>query len=72
MLKIYARYIYTNDLTASAVGNKWHEVTDEYNAYTPSGLHHFVVINGIAVKECHCEVVQVVVNNKKITISQCS
>lgn len=55
----YARYIYTTDLTAKRVGNQWHEVTREYVQYYPSGRHTTIVINGVAVKARHCEIVQV-------------
>lgn len=57
----YARYIYTTDLTAKRVGNQWHEVTREYVQYYPSGRHTTIVINGVAVKARHCEIVQVFV-----------
>ena len=59
MLKTYARYKYTTDLTAKRVGNDWHEVTKEYVQYYPSGRHNTLVICGCAVKARHCEIVQV-------------
>lgn len=59
MLKTYARYKYTKDLTAKMVGNEWHEVTKEEMRYYPSGRKNTVVINGVAVKADHCEIVQV-------------
>ena len=59
MMKTYARYIYTQDMTAKRVGNGWHEVTKEYMMYYPSGRQNTVVINGVAVKARHCEIVQV-------------
>lgn len=58
-MKTYARYIYTWDMTAKRVGNGWHEVTKEYMMYYPSGRQNTVVINGVAVKARHCEIVQV-------------
>ena len=58
-MKTYARYIYTKDLTAKLVGNEWHEVTKEFMQYYPSGRHNTVVINGMAIKARHCEIVQV-------------
>ena len=58
-MKTFARYIYTQDITAKRVGNGWHEVTKEYMMRYPSGLHNTVVINGVAVKARHCELVQV-------------
>lgn len=58
-MKTYARYIYTTDYTAKRVGNGWHEVTKEYMMYYPSGRQNTVVINGVAVKARHCEIVQV-------------
>ena len=61
MLKTYARYIYTTDYTAKRVGNGWHEVTKEYMMYYPSGRHLTIVIDGIAIKARHCEIVQVFV-----------
>ena len=60
-MKTYARYIYTKDLTAKLVGNEWHEVTKEFMQYYPSGRHNTVVINGMAIKARHCEIVQVFV-----------
>lgn len=59
MMITYARYIYTTDLTAKRVGNQWHKVTKEYVQYYPSGRHTTIVINGVAVKARHCEIVQV-------------
>ena len=59
MMKTYARYIYTKDLTAEKVGNVWHEVTEEKKQWRPSGLCNVVVINGMAVKAEHCEIVTV-------------
>ena len=58
-MKTYARYIYTTDLTAKRVGNQWHEVTKEFTQYYPSGRHTTIVINGVAIKARHCEIVQV-------------
>ena len=58
-MKTYARYIYTNDITAKRIGNEWHEVTNEYQSRRPSGLCTIVVINGVGVKARHCEIVQV-------------
>lgn len=55
----YARYIYTQDMTAKRVGNEWHKVEREYIGYYPSGRQTVVVINGCAVKARLCEVVQV-------------
>ena len=55
----YARYKYYNDFTAKLVGNEWHKVTKEYKEYRPSGLCNIIVINGLGVKEKHCEIVQV-------------
>lgn len=59
MMITYARYIYTTDFTAKRVGNQWHKVTKEYVQYYPSGRHTTIVINGVAVKARHCEIVQV-------------
>lgn len=61
MLKTYARYTYTTDYTAKRVGNCWHEVTKEYMMYYPSGRQLTIVIDGIAIKARHCEIVQVFV-----------
>jgi hypothetical protein len=61
MLKTYARYTYTTDYTAKRVGNDWHEVTKEYMMYYPSGRQLTIVIDGIAIKARHCEIVQVFV-----------
>ena len=61
MLKTYARYTYTMDYTAKRVGNGWHEVTKEYMMYYPSGRQLTIVIDGIAIKARHCEIVQVFV-----------
>ena len=60
MLVTYARYKYTQDLTGRRLGKGWHKVTKEYIQWYPSGRHNTVVINGCAVKACHCEVVQVI------------
>lgn len=59
-METYARYIYTQDMTAKRVGNGWHKVTKEYMMYYPSGRQNTLVINGVAVKARHCEVVQVI------------
>ena len=58
-METYARYKYTQDMTAKRVGSGWHKVTREYMMYYPSGRHTTLVINSVAVKACHCEVVQV-------------
>ena len=58
-MKTYARYIYTQDMTAKRIGNEWIEVTQEYVMYYPSGRQSVVVLRGIAVKARHCEIVQV-------------
>ena len=59
MLKTYAKYKYTKDFHAQRIGAGWHLVEKEYLQYYPSGRHSTVVINGYAVKACHCEIVQV-------------
>ena len=61
-MKTYARYKYTTDYTAKRIGTGWHIVEKEYVQYYPSGRHNTLVINGCAVKACHCEIVQVIEN----------
>ena len=58
-MKTYARYIYTQDMTAKRIGNGWIEVTQEYVMYYPSGRQSVVVLQGVAVKARHCEIIQV-------------
>lgn len=60
-MSTYARYTYTVGQEAKRIGNGWHLVTREYTLRTPSGLHQYITINGIAVKARDCEVVQVFV-----------
>lgn len=59
-MKTYARYKYTTDYTAKCIGAGWHIVEKEYLLQYPSGRHNTLVINGYAVKACHCEIVQVI------------
>ena len=58
-MKTYARYIYTQDMTAKRIGNEWIEVTQEYVMCYPSGRQNVVVLRGVAVKARHCEIIQV-------------
>jgi hypothetical protein len=58
-MKTYARYKYTTDYTAKRIGNRWIEVTREYVMYYPSGRQSVVVLQGVAVKARHCEIIQV-------------
>ena len=58
-MKTYARYTNTQDWIAKRVGNEWHEVTEERKEWRPSGLHTVVVINGLGIKACYCEIVTV-------------
>ena len=60
-METYARYIYTQDYTAKRVGSGWHKVSKEYIMRYPSGTHTTIVINGVAVKAKHCEIIQVFV-----------
>ena len=59
MLITYARYIYTNDFIGKKLNNKWYKVSKEYMTWYPSGRHTTLVIDGVAVKARHCEIVQV-------------
>ena len=60
MLVTYARYRYTTDHVAHRIGVGWHKVEKEYMQYYPSGRHTTIIIKGLAVKACHCDVVQVI------------
>ena len=60
MLVTYARYKYTTDMVGRQLGNTWYEVTKEYTQWYPSGRHTTIVIQGHAVKACHCEIVQII------------
>ena len=55
----YARYNFTTGREANKIGEGWHLVTNEKTLRTPSGVHQYITINGVAVKARHCEVVQV-------------
>lgn len=55
----YARYNFTIGWEASKIGESWYLVTNEKTLRTPSGIHQYITINGVAVKARHCEVVQV-------------
>lgn len=55
----YARYNYTIGWEADKIGSEWHLVTREVTRRTPSGIHQYITINGVAVKARHCTVVQV-------------
>ena len=55
----YARYNYTTGWEADKIGSEWHLVTREVTRRTPSGIHQYITINGVAVKTRHCTVVQV-------------
>ena len=55
----YARYNYAVGLEANKIGEGWHLVTNEKTLRTPSGVHQYITINGVAVKAQHCTVVQV-------------
>lgn len=58
-MSTYARYNFTTGREAERIGTDWHLVTNEYTMRTPSGIHQYITINGVAVKARHCEVVQV-------------
>ena len=55
----YARYNFTTGWEATKIGIGWHLVTNERIMRTPSGVHQYITINGVAVKARHCEIVQV-------------
>lgn len=55
----YARYNFTTGWEANKIGEGWYLVTNEKTLRTPSGVHQYITINGVAVKARHCEVVQV-------------
>lgn len=55
----YARYNFNTGWEATRIGNGWHLVTNTRTMRTPSGLHEYVTINGVAVKARYCEIVYV-------------
>ena len=58
-MSTYARYNFITGREAEKIGTDWHLVTNEYTMRTPSGVHQYITINGVAVKARHCTVVQV-------------
>ena len=58
-MSTYAKYNYTVGWEANKIGEGWHLVTKEKTLRTPSGIHQYITINGVAVKARHCTVVQV-------------
>lgn len=58
-MSTYARYNFTTGWEVNKIGEGWHLVTNEYITRTPSGVHQYITINGVAVKARHCVVVQV-------------
>lgn len=55
----YARYNYRVGWEANKIGKGWHLVTNEKILRSPSGVHQYITINGVAVKARHCTVIQV-------------
>ena len=55
----YAKYNFTIGWEAEKIGEGWHLVTNEKIKRTPSGMHRYITINGVAVKARHCAIVQV-------------
>lgn len=58
-MSTYAKYNFTKGWEAEKIGEGWHLVTSEKTMRTPSGVHQYITINGVAVKARHCVVVQV-------------
>lgn len=58
-MSTYAKYNFTKGWEAEKIGEGWHLVTNERTMCTPSGVHQYITINGVAVKARHCVVVQV-------------
>lgn len=58
-MSTYAKYNFTKGWEAEKIGEGWHLVTSEKTMRTPSGIHQYITINGVAVKARHCVVVQV-------------
>ena len=58
-MSTYAKYNFTTGWEANKIGRGWHLVTSEKTLRTPSGVHQYITINGVAVKVQHCTVVQV-------------
>ena len=58
-MSTYAKYNFTKRWEAEKIGEGWHLVTSEKTMRTPSGVHQYITINGVAVKARHCVVVQV-------------
>ena len=58
-MSTYARYNYRVEWEANKIGKGWHLVTNEKILRSPSGVHQYITINGVAVKARHCTVIQV-------------